>query len=383
MGTRRRFGNVRKLPSGRWQARFAGVDGAERAGPHTFATKTDVFRYLATAEADLLRGDWHDHQAGQITVRAWGERYLAAQQSRLTPKTYTSYDSLWRTCIEPTFAATMVARVQKIAVREWVAQMTGRGLGPSRVTQALRLLSQILAAAVDDRLMLVNPCQGVRPPRMPETEPRILNPDEVARLSSVIRPPFGVLVDLLAYCGPRIGEAFALRRRCVDPMRARLLIEESLAEIAGRHSFGDTKTHQKRAVALPLFLLEDLQRHLAENVPADPDALLFVGRTGKPLHYNSFRHAIWDPAVEAAGLIDVTPHDLRATCGTWVADAAGVIEAARRLGHSRASVTTRHYARPVEGRDREVADRLSQLHCTNLNSRSKKSTPRAALPGGA
>ncbi len=59
-----------------------------------------------------------------------------------------------------------------------------------------------------------------------------------------------------------------------------------------------------------------------------------------------------------AGLVDVTPHDLRATHGSWVADSHGVLVAARRLGHANASVTTRHYARAVDGRDAEVAQHL-------------------------
>lgn len=65
--------------------------------------------------------------------------------------------------------------------------------------------------------------------------------------------------------------------------------------------------------------------------------------------------------MEATGLRGVTPHDLRATCASWVADSAGVLEAAKRLGHARTSVTTRHCARPVEGRDRDVANQLAGL----------------------
>lgn len=63
-------------------------------------------------------------------------------------------------------------------------------------------------------------------------------------------------------------------------------------------------------------------------------------------------------AVKAAGLKDVTPHDLRASHATWVADRHGVMAAAKRLGHSNASVTTRHYARALDGRNAEVARTL-------------------------
>jgi hypothetical protein len=37
-------------------------------------------------------------------------------------------------------------------------------------------------------------------------------------------------------------------------------------------------------------------------------------------------------------------------------DQYGVMTAAHRLGHSNASVTSRHYARPVAGRDDQVAE---------------------------
>ena len=45
---RRRFGSVRKLPSGRFQARYRDETGVEYAAPETFATKTMASRWLAT-----------------------------------------------------------------------------------------------------------------------------------------------------------------------------------------------------------------------------------------------------------------------------------------------------------------------------------------------
>lgn len=359
--TRRRFGSVRRLPSGRWQARYPLATGELRAAPRTFATKTEAQRYLSTVEADQLRGLWRGPEVHVPLLSKWAERHIAAQRGRLTPKTQALYESLLRSCINPTLGNRRLDKLQKIEIREWVAELTARGLSASRVRQALVVLSQVLDAAVDDDLITINPCRGVRPPRLPQTEPVILAPQDVARLRAVIRPPFGVLVDLLAYGGLRLGEAFALRRRCVDLRGRELTVEESLAETGGRLSFGPTKTHQRRVVTLPAFLAADLRAHLAAMPVQAPDALLFVGRTGQPLHYNAFRRWTWDPATRAADLDGVTPHDLRATCASWVADTAGVLEAAKRLGHSRSSITTRHYARPVQGRDLDVATRLDAL----------------------
>ncbi|GHA87348.1 hypothetical protein GCM10010512_18700 [Streptomyces thermoviolaceus subsp. thermoviolaceus] len=39
---RREFGTVRKLASGRWQARYVGPDGTRHKAPETFDTKTDA-----------------------------------------------------------------------------------------------------------------------------------------------------------------------------------------------------------------------------------------------------------------------------------------------------------------------------------------------------
>jgi hypothetical protein len=58
-------------------------------------------------------------------------------------------------------------------------------------------------------------------------------------------------------------------------------------------------------------------------------ALLFTGRKGRPLRYSSWRRNRFDPARHAAGLAGVTRHDLRASRATWVADAHGVLVAAR------------------------------------------------------
>jgi integrase len=257
-------------------------------------------------------------------------------------------------------------------VGEWVASLTGRGLSPSRVRQSYRLLSQLMSAAVDNDLIPVTPCRRVRLPRMPETEPHILTVEEVERLVAACRSPHGLLVQLLAYGGLRIGEAFAVRRRRnVDLFAGRLTVE-ALTEVAGRHTFDTPKSHQRRDLLLPAFVVAELRCHLAELADS-PDALLFLSRAGRPFHYNSWRRTYFDPAVEAAGLLDVTPHDLRASHATWVADAHGVMAAARRLGHSNASVTTRHYARSVDTRDVEIAADLGKVRYEAETLRSERS----------
>ena len=56
MAGARDFGNLRRLPSGRWQARYVGPDGQRRSAPHTFDTTTAAARWLRLTESELTRG---------------------------------------------------------------------------------------------------------------------------------------------------------------------------------------------------------------------------------------------------------------------------------------------------------------------------------------
>jgi integrase len=243
-----------------------------------------------------------------------------------------------------------------------MASLVKAGKSPSWVLKAYRLLSQIMKVAVDNELISANRCRGHRLPRLPEPDPRILSVEEVDRLVAASRRPFDLIILLLAYTGIRIGEALSLRRNDVLGGGMVLRVDERKADPDGPPDFDTPKAHQIRLVGLPGFVAERLREHLSVHVGPATDAFLFVGRTGNPLRYNSWKRWKFDPAVTAAGLDGVTPHDLRATHGSWVADSHGVMAAAKRLGHSNANVTTRHYARALDGRDAEIAADLDRRY---------------------
>jgi integrase len=360
MSGRRRYGAVRQLPSGRWQARVRDEFGQLVSAPMTFPTKTDASRYLVTVETDQARGEWVDHRRGEVTVTAWVERWLGTC-SHLRPKTRVSYDSLLRATINPHLGELMIGSLTPMRLREWVSALTDSGLSPSRVRQAYRLLSQALRVAEVERLIPRTPCIGVSLPKMPQTEPTIISQAQADAIASACPGQYGLLVRVLAYSGIRIGEALALRRSSVELDAARVVIRESLSDAGGRLIFTLPKDHQQRAVALPPFLVELLRTHLSDGVGRASESLVFSSRTGAPVRYSTFRRAAWEPALESTGLTGVTPHDLRASHASWLIDAgASVLDVAARLGHAAGTVTTRHYARVLPGRDAEVAQLLIQ-----------------------
>jgi hypothetical protein len=61
----RRFGNVRKRESGRYQIRYPGPDGQMRTGPETYERKSDADRALVLIEAQIASGSGPTPSAGR------------------------------------------------------------------------------------------------------------------------------------------------------------------------------------------------------------------------------------------------------------------------------------------------------------------------------
>ncbi len=207
-----------------------------------------------------------------------------------------------------------------------------------------------MAAAVASGHVRRSPVVGVKVRPAPRREVRVLEPEEVDTLAAAIAPPYGVLVYVLAYGGLRIGEAAALRRSDVDPLRSRVRVERSAAEVGGRIIEGPTKTYARRYARLPRFVSELLAEHLARRVADGADALVFEAPEGGPLRHGNFRARTWAPAAAAAGLPNARPHDCRHTCASFlIRQGASVRAVAEQLGHSSPVVTLNVYSHLYAG----------------------------------
>lgn len=105
-----------------------------------------------------------------------------------------------------------------------------------------------------------------------------------------------------------------------------------------------------------------LAEHLAATGRPGPDDLVFTAPAGGPLRAANFRLRVWGPAVEAAGLGDLTFHGLRHAAASFMVGAGEhprVIQ--HRLGHSTARLSLELYAHVSEAADRDAAAHLDTL----------------------
>ena len=118
MAGKHRFGRVRELPSGRWQARYKGPDGIDRPAPCTFDSKTSAERWLTLTEAEIMQGDWIDPDAGRVLFGNYASDWIE-ERPNLRPKTIQLYLYLLHSHLAPTFNTRAMADIREPDVRRW------------------------------------------------------------------------------------------------------------------------------------------------------------------------------------------------------------------------------------------------------------------------
>jgi site-specific recombinase XerC len=128
----------------------------------------------------------------------------------------------------------VAADVRTSDVRSWVADMATAGAGVATVENAVSVLRQILAMAVEDRRIARNPCAGVKVPRRAHRPRGYLTHEQVELLAQSVGAPGATVVRFLSYSGLRWGEMAALRVSDFDMLRRRVLISRAVAEVRGK-----------------------------------------------------------------------------------------------------------------------------------------------------
>lgn len=358
---KRRFGRIRRLPSGRWQARYPGPDGIDHPAPETFATKTDAEVWLARKELEILDDEWTNPDDGKVSFKEYGSAWVN-ERPGLRPKTVQLYEGLLRLHLVPTFGNFSVNEIKAAHVRKWRKTLLDNGVGPVTVAKAYRLLKAIMNTAVEDKMIKSNPCQIKGGGKEESPERPTLTMEQVFTLAGAIEPRFRALVLLAAFGSLRWGELAALRRKNVD-LEARVVrVVEATTELKdGSVTIGPPKSEAgKRTVALPEMVVSELRAHLDRYTDDHADAFVFLGERGALLRRSAFSRP-WGKALKKAGLSGIHFHDLRHTGNTFASRSGATLrELMARMGHS----TTRAaliYLHTTDERDKMIADAMGRL----------------------
>jgi len=360
------MGSIRKAPrtakgrksAVRWEARYRDTSGRQRT--RTFDFEADAKAFLSTVEADVIRGMWVDPSGARLGFDEWIADWWSTT-THLRRSTRVRDRGLLDRYVRPTFRDHRLGAITQPEIRAWVASLSARGLAPATVHLAYGLLSRILSAAVDAGLIGSTPCRKIPLPRIEREEMRFLDSIEVETLAQAIDQRYRALVLVGCYGGLRIGELAGLRRSRVDLLRGTIDVAEIADETGGHLTYGPPKTRaSRRVVSLPRPVIAELEDRLI--AVTDPTALVFPAPEGGGLRVNSWRRRFWLPAVMAAGLEPLRPHDMRHTAvALWIAAGASPLEVARRAGHTSTSFTLDRYGHLFPAADEILRGKLEAM----------------------
>lgn len=379
------MGTIDKRTNGRYYARWRTPDGKSRS--KAFVRKRDAEAYLNGVEGAKTAGGYIDPARARVKFGPWADEWLAGK-TNLTPKTRDRYENAIRVHIKPRWGDFDIGKVTHSEVQQWIA---GIKLAPASVRKIHRVFSQILATAVRDGRIARNVAEDISLPRVHETEKRFLTHTQVEDMARLVGPDWDLLVRFLGYTGLRWGEGAALRVMRVDLQRRRVIVAESVSPIKGVLTWGATKGHERREVAIPHFLIPDLATAVQGKAPDD---LVFAGPRGGVLRSQTFQRAALVPAAEEMGLcvrkvdpagrpvnvergrVDIPvytkhfhPHEFRHTAASLaIAAGADVKVVQRMLGHKSATMTLDLYGHLFADRLDTVADALDAARQVELDA---------------
>ncbi|RZU49204.1 site-specific recombinase XerD [Krasilnikovia cinnamomea] len=403
------MGHTTPTPAGNWRANWRDASGKQKA--KTFQTKREAKAFLAEIESTLTRGTYVDPHAGRMRLGTFAARWQQARSDELATRARVA--SVLRTHVLPRWGDTPIGKVDHLAVQQWVTDLAGRGLSPASVADCHHVLSSILRAAVRDRLIGTNPCDGVKVPRRrkKDTDGRTITMGQLTNdLLPALPDRFQALVALAGGTGMRWGECVGLRWESVDLINRTVSVVRVAVEIAGTVT---TKPYPKsragrRTVPLPPFTADLLAAH-RETFPAGPAGEVFTNTAGGPMRRTLFRARVWRPALARAGLLGridrlghfkfraawmdsdgiwwdkeftterdaighiarvagngLRFHDLRHSYATWLVSRGVPVNDVREvMGHEQASTTLNLYTHGSAGRTKRVLDAFADFLLTS------------------
>lgn len=352
-------GNVRKLPSGKYQARVRNPLTNRLESLGTFKFKADADAELRRSLSRQDEGMWVAPSAGTVTVGEYVEAWIAANPKIRSPRTRQTYELQLSKRIVPYIGAIPMNKLTPAQVRTWYATIVGEH---SKITAAksYRLLRAAYNTALGDELVFRTPCRIAGGGQEHSPERPTATVAEVHAMADAAAPHLRLMVLMGAWLSLRLGELLGLQRADIDLVHRKVTVRRNRQRSGDGEVLLEPKQGSRRTIAIPPPLVAEITRHLDEFSEDDPDGFVFVGAKGDPLCRRQ-----WSREFRKLRTLidreDLTFHDLRHT-GNMLAAATGATtkQLMERMGHSSMQAALR-YQHATADADEAIAAALGDL----------------------
>jgi integrase len=273
----------RTLPSGkvRYQATYRDARGKKQVAG-TFGTKKEAERAAVQAELGVAAGKMGGRDAGKLPFRRYVDEIWFPNHV-LEPSTREGYRYSLDKHLLPFFGDMKTAAILPSHVREWVTDRIDAGVSPATIRHNKIILSAIFTTALNDGVVPVHACRGVKTPTVPRNALRIITPEQFDTIYNALPDPLSkLLVETEIDSGLRWGELTELRAgdldcssRILTVSRAVVMLNPKFHPTGGRfHVKPYPKDKHSRRFKLSKPVVERLEAWM-EKQGLEPEDLLF------------------------------------------------------------------------------------------------------------
>ncbi|WP_119730110.1 tyrosine-type recombinase/integrase [Thermomonospora amylolytica] len=256
----------------------------------TFSSRRDADRAWQAKEAELRQGKVGDPSRGRMTLRTYAlDKWLP--HHRIEPKTREKYTGCLHKHILPELGAMRMIEIYPEHIRAWIAILQNRNVSPWVIQYCKgSVLNALFTTALNDRIIHIHPCRGVKIPTVPITPRTIITPEQFDVLYKALKDPVHrLLVETDIETGLRWGELIELRVKDLDLATRMLSVSRKATEISPNyHPEGKRflitnypKDKEFRRLKLSKQITKKLKAHIAAN-GLGPEDLLFTRRPEPP-----------------------------------------------------------------------------------------------------
>lgn len=345
-------------------------------------------------EAKIRAGTWVDPTAGKLTYSEYFEKHWLPNRV-VEDNTRANYLSHYNAEIKAAFGEMELRKITEGGVQRWVADMEKRGTTARTISDRFMALQVVLAgrkgvSAKRDKLIAINPCEGVTLPAVDKRPVEVYSVQECDALIEALDAWWRPLPMLASATGMRWGELMGLKvgdfsKDFAEVTVSRTVIELTKAATGTGSRFkykGRPKGKKPRRFAIDPDASQMIRTLVRErrlfpedrvfSMPGEGELPLRTAAwpEGEPISRHYFRQSIWARAHKATGIKQHRPHDLRGSHISWLlAGGADVTSVMHRVGHAQLS-TTQAYVDALKDADERALEALQRVR-----ARARSATP--------
>lgn len=323
--------------------------------------------------------DWH---------KIWRETYKVGH---VKESTLEVYDTNYRVYIKDKLGCFLLKDIKPAMIQSLINQLYKSGLASGTIQLIRVILSNMFEFAIQEDLIVKNPCHNLQIPKKPKKVKKVLSKDEEiifmneAKLSSSYYPMYYTALAT----GMRVNEILGLTWDDIDFKESMLSINRTLVFVNGKFAVQTPKTQKSKRV-IPMnsklkTLLANHKRnqnnlkieHSERWKPYDTmndNNLIFTTRNGKPVNSKDLNKGIKrilgninrkesiqakEEKREPILIENFTMHSLRHTFATKCFELGIEPKIVQEiLGHSNISMTMNIYTHPSEAIKKAAIEKI-------------------------